>query len=753
MALDLTVIAVLCASIAAGLYWLRRPGNGATAFWVLGWVAAGAGGVLLLLQTELPRARLLSYPLGTLFASLLLAGALAFADRRVPRWLLPSALGFGALRAALAASGRTTLAYGLAAAIEPALVLTAAVILFRTMRDPRASTIQRLLAPAFGLLAAGSLLHLLALMPGEEIGAGLSVFWFAVGPAILGLQIHAGGERMRAALHESRTSLAQRVEERTAELARANASLREQVAERGTAEAALRLSEERYRTVSELSSDFSFAFRIDSDLSLRREWITGAFTRITGYEPERLDGHGWLTVLPMEDRQGVRGRFESGAGDGKPVTLEQRILTRSGETRWLEIQLEAVRSASDGTRVVGAARDVTSAKQAEDERRRLEQHVHEAQKLESLGILTGGIAHDFNNLLTVILGNARLAADTLEGETPLRQQLDRIRSAGEQASGLTEQMLTATGRVAITPVPIDLSREIAETRELLRSVIPVGCTLESSLAAGLPGIQGDRSQLRRLILGLTANAGEAMSSKPGTVWIRTGTMRATASFLADTHGTPSPPEGDYVYMEVADTGEGMDGATRARIFEPFFTTRFPGRGLGLATALGIVRAHGGVFKISSEVDRGTSVRVLLPRAASGGVPLAPASRLVPRGPGGRILVVDDEDWVLELTREFLERSGYQVLTASGGREALDCFRERADEIDAVVLDLAMPDIDGERVLMEMRRLRDDVPVILATGYDPEWTASRLGATAFAGLLRKPYEPEVLIRRLREALGE
>jgi CheY-like chemotaxis protein len=250
---------------------------------------------------------------------------------------------------------------------------------------------------------------------------------------------------------------------------------------------------------------------------------------------------------------------------------------------------------------------------------------------------------------------------------------------------------------------------------------------------------------------LVTNAGEALAGAAGTIEVRTSRRHLSRADLAHAHGHPDPPPGEYLCLEVADRGHGMDEATRARVFEPFFTTRFPGRGLGLAAVLGIARAHQGVVQVASGVGEGTRVRVLLPCARG-----VPAETRVEGSPAGgaraaRVLVVDDEAWVLDLTREFLERAGFEVVTAVGGRAGLECLRERAREISLVVLDLVMPDLEGEQVLEEMRRLAPEIPVLVATGLGGETAAQARALAGAAGLVRKPFEPEALVGRIRSLL--
>ncbi|MEN8182132.1 MAG: response regulator, partial [Myxococcota bacterium] len=645
---------------------------------------------------------------------------------------------------ALVAEGLPALSYGAALAVEPATLLACAALALRTSRSGETTPAQRLLAPGFFLLAVATTMHLGWLSQGEVFPWSLVAFWVAITPPLLGIQIQAAADRDRQLLERVRDRLEENVKERTSELAEANASLRQEIAERQSVEEALRESEERYRTVTELSSDFAFAFLIDPKLGFTLEWMSDQGGRLTGLSPAEAARRGWLSQLHPEDRARAAEVFQA-VRSGELRELEYRIFHSDGRLRWIQLQLATVQTRSDGSiRIVGAARDITDRKEAEEERRQLEQRMHEARRLESLGVLTGGIAHDFNNLFTVILGNVRLCQEEPEG-SDLENRLGRIKSAAGQAATLTEQMLLYAGEPSTSTTPCDLAKEVEETLAWLRGTIPERCRIETTLGPGLPLLAGDPPQLRRMVANLVTNAFEALGEEPGVVSLRTRQVQAHAEDLRTGHGANDALPGPYLSLEVSDTGAGMDADVRARILEPFFTTKFSGRGLGLASVLGIVRAHHGVLFVDSEPGRGTTVRVLLPVPKVG--PQNDASGSAQGGRRGRVLVVDDEAWVLELTREFLERAGYEVLTARGGREGLDRLRAAGDDVVLVILDLTMPDLDGARVLREMKRLRPELPVVLATGHSPESTSRQADLSDAAGFLKKPYEPEILLEEV------
>lgn len=373
---------------------------------------------------------------------------------------------------------------------------------------------------------------------------------------------------------------------------------------------------------------------------------------------------------------------------------------------------------------------------------RLEARMLHAQKLESLGVLAGGIAHDFNNLLVGILGNVGLALRELPGGTPAEPLLRDVQRAAGRAAELTGQMLAYAGKGHVARQAVNVNALVAEIAGLLAAVISKKAALITDFAGDLPNVAGDATQLRQVVMNLITNASDALGERAGTITVTTRTVQADRALLASAYVDEGLPEGLYVCLSVADDGAGMDAATRARIFDPFFTTKFTGRGLGLAAVLGILRGHRGAIRVDSEPGRGACFTVLLPCA--GEIPRAApvvgdsgVQRLL--AGGGMVLVADDEPAVRAVARRVLERAGYRVCVAGDGRAAVEQFAARAGEIAVVVIDMTMPQLRGDEVIAELRRLRPDVRVVLSSGFVE--LESRLERVRF---LPKPWTPEALL---------
>ena len=402
---------------------------------------------------------------------------------------------------------------------------------------------------------------------------------------------------------------------------------------------------------------------------------------------------------------------------------------------------------------VYVARDISERRQAEEGRARLEAQMREVQKLESLGVLAGGIAHDFNNLLMAIVGNADLAKLALEADSPALASLEEITRVSLRAADLCGQMLAYSGRGRFVIGRYDLSEMVGEMTQMLEVSVSKKASLHYDLAPALPAVEVDATQLRQIIMNLITNASEALGGEAGAITFTTGVTACGGDYLAGCYLGENLTAGPYVFLEVTDSGSGMDEDTRRRIFEPFFTTKFTGRGLGLAVVIGIVRGHQGAIRVASAPGQGTTFRVLLPAVA-----WRPEDRTASPAPGaplhrsGTVLLVDDDPAVRRVGERMLARLGFKVISAAHGREGLEAFRERQGKIDCVILDLTMPEMAGDEVFRELKSLQQDVCVILSSGYTEEDVARRFADTGPAGFVQKPYTLANLQSTLNHVLG-
>jgi len=511
--------------------------------------------------------------------------------------------------------------------------------------------------------------------------------------------------------------------------------LRERVAELEASEADRRRAEQEIRDLAKfLSENPNPVLRIAPEVEVLYanpaacKLLFGGDTANPSHAPPR-----WLPVL----REAMRSE--------SPQELEEQFGERTFNFVFAPV--------ADSGYVNIYGLDVTDSKRAEHRRRELQVQVQRARKLESLGVLAGGIAHDFNNLLAVMVGNADLAASELLEQSPAWSNLQEIKKAGLRATHLTNQMLAYSGRGRFIIKPVDLNELVRGMRHLLEASIPGWIALRYDLADDLPEIRADGSHMQQAIMNLVANATEAIGDDTGAITIRTGAMEADRSYLSRTHLADRCAEGRYVFLEVVDTGHGMDADTQARLFEPFFSTRFAGRGLGLSATLGIVRSHNGTIMVNSRVGEGTTVQLLFPCNPEKAPPLeAEIGRPVEGWTGqGVILVVDDEQGLRILARKMLESVGLTVLTADGGREAVEVFAANADRISAVLLDMTMPEMSGRETFDRLLRIRPDVPVLLCSGYAEEDASRQFGDEPLAGFLHKPFGMEEMISKIRRVL--
>ncbi len=512
---------------------------------------------------------------------------------------------------------------------------------------------------------------------------------------------------------------------------------------------ALSASETKFRRMVENASDIIYRLRLDP---VGFDYISPSIELITGYPPSAFYENPYLLrdVIHPDDRASVDRSPDQLHGETSEVLA--RWVHKDGTVRWVEARSVLVEdSAGRPVAREGIARDMTELRRREEERTALEKRLQQTQKLESLGVLAGGIAHDFNNLLTGIIGHASLMRMNAACPPALAEHAQQVELAATRAADLCRQMLAYSGKGRFSVRRLDLDALVRETTQLLKLSTSKSTELELSLHASHASIEGDPTQLQQVIMNLVLNASEALEGKPGTVRVTTGLAHVAREELKTAFLSPELPSGRYAFLEVSDTGAGMDTETQARIFDPFFTTKFTGRGLGLSAVLGIVRGHSGAIRVDSQAKVGTVFRVLLP-AVDGAAPSSGrASRPSSALRSGTVLVVDDEEIVRKVTARILEALGYSVVTAVDGRDGVDTFRAATTPFVAVLMDLTMPKLDGVAACEAIRELDPRVPVLLMSGFNEQDAIARFAGAGLAGFLQKPFTTELLDAKLLAAL--
>ena len=521
------------------------------------------------------------------------------------------------------------------------------------------------------------------------------------------------------------------------------------------AEGERRLDTERERSAAVLAAAGVSAFELC--LPERRMVVDDRFLTVLGLSRNRLTDPAvsYAELVHPDDRQRIAAALRRHAAEEtRTIDVEVRMRHLAGHYVWVMIRGGIVERDRAGRprRICGAQMDVSARYSAWEEHERLEAQLRQAQKFESLGVLAGGIAHDFNNLLCGILGNVDLAVLDLDRDHPVQQSLEEIRSAAHQATELCRQMLAYTGRERLEATNVDVSEIAQRMKQLLGVSISKKISLRFELAGALPPVRADTSQLRQVLLNLVLNASEASGNEPGVISVRTGIEHCSLDSFESTYFQENLQEGAYVFIEVTDSGSGMDAETKARLFDPFYTTKFLGRGLGLAAVLGIVRAHSGAIRVYSELGRGSTLKVLLPALDLGAVPtVSPTSRR--RMGGGLVLLADDEPSVRSVGQRMLERLGYRVLIAEDGQQAVALLERHGASVVLVLLDMAMPHLDGVEAFREMRRLRPDIRVVLTSGYSESEATSRFAGKGLAGFLQKPFRLDALRTVMQAAVAD
>jgi PAS domain S-box-containing protein len=513
---------------------------------------------------------------------------------------------------------------------------------------------------------------------------------------------------------------------------------------RGLTAEALRESEERWQFALEGSGDGVW----DHDIAAGREYYSEQWKRMLGYEPHEIGVtyEAWKELVHPDDRERVLEEARRHLRGEIPVYVaEFRIRCRDGSYKWVlsRGKVMARNEKGEPLRIVGTHSDIT-------DRKRMEEQLNRAQKMEAIGQLAGGVAHDFNNILTTIIGRAYLLESKLADQRDLCNHVEQIALAAERASTLTQRLLAFSREQVVELRRVSLNDVVRKSSELLSRLIREDTEISFRFSDPAPVVLGDEDRLAQILMNLVTNARDAISG-PGRIVISTDTARIGQP-AESRHG--AVPPGDYAVLSLTDNGTGMDENIRDRIFEPFFTTKEVGKGtgLGLAVVYGIVRQHNGFINVRSEPGQGTTFAFYLPLLE--GSPedsVAGTEALLPKG-HGTILVAEDEDAVRALMTAILVENGYRVVEAENGVEAVARFMENRDAIDAVLLDVIMPRMNGREACEEILKVRPDVKILFVSGYAGDFLDANLLKRRENGFIQKPLRPRELISRIQESLG-
>jgi PAS domain S-box-containing protein len=513
---------------------------------------------------------------------------------------------------------------------------------------------------------------------------------------------------------------------------------------RKQAETALRESEELFRNLADTAPVMMWISGPDKLCTFfNKTWLI-----FTGRTLEQELGDGWAEGIHPDDLERCYAGYCSAFDARRDFHIEYRLRRADGVYRWL-LCSGVPRFAPGGAFAgyIGSDVDITDLKRAQVE-------AVERQKLESLGALTSGIAHDFNNLLGSVLAEAELAElEVAAGSSPA-VQIQRIKAVAVRASEIVRELMIYSGQNQADLGSVDLSRLVEEMLELLKVSISKHAVLKTNLPRNLPAVRGNAAQIRQIVMNLIINASEALGERDGVIHVVT----SLAGGVRNLPLVPALnlPEGDYLRLEVSDTGCGITEEQRARIFDPFFSTKFAGRGLGLAVVHGIVRAHAGLIHVSSRPGKSTTFQIFLPCAATMAdqnlASPVPALTLQ-TNEAATLLFVEDEESLRTSVSKMLSRKGFSVVGAGDGTTAVHLLRTHPSEIDVILLDMTLPGTPSREVIAEAQRERPAVKIVLTSAYSREMVTQSLDAPIVKGFIRKPFQFDELLRMLRATLDD
>ena len=508
------------------------------------------------------------------------------------------------------------------------------------------------------------------------------------------------------------------------------------ITERKQAEKELRESEEKYRMLAETASESI----ITCDLTGRIYYINRAGIELSGYPKDEALGKNLSEILPADQIPMLTERIKKRiAGDKETRFLESALINKAGKRVQVELSSSPI---VENDKVVGTlivARDIT-------ERKTLEVQLQQIQKMESIAILAGGIAHQFNNALSLITGNLDLLTMDYPNDESINNYVEQMRYSTHRITQLTSQLLAYARGGKYQVKIVALSDFVRDTLPLIGHTIKPSVYTETDLSRNILNVKADLTQMQMVLSAILSNASEAIEGE--------GRIRITCKnkMIQDERAKDFPglKPGPYVNLEIEDDGKGMDEETKSRIFEPFFTTKFQGRGLGLAAAYGIIKNHDGWISVDSELGKGTTVRIFLP-AIEAKVKELKKQKIEPVKGTGTILVIEDEEMLMDVSRAILERLGYRVLAAQNGKEAIDIAKTFDGDIDLAILDILLPDMGGKAIYPLLMEARPKLKVIICSGYSIDGSAKEILDAGAQDFIQKPFTIADLSEKLKKVL--
>jgi len=543
------------------------------------------------------------------------------------------------------------------------------------------------------------------------------------------------------ALREQKDSLDRMVQERTA---------------------ALRESEKKYREIFEKIIDLFYV--VDNEGILRI--VSPSVEQILGYAPDQVIGKklAWFYVNPED-----RGQFLSILREKEEVKeYETSLRAKNGSVVWVSTNAQFYRDEQGNILgVQGISRDITDRKLAMEEKAKLQGHLQQIQKMESIGSLAGGIAHDLNNILFPISGLSEMLLDDIPPDSPERESIEQIHKSAQRGSELVKQILTFSRQSKPMKLPIRIQPILKEVLKLARAAIPMNIEISSHINTDCGLVSADPTQVHQIAMNLLTNAYHAVEQSGGTINVELKET-ATGSNIRMFHPAFGEKDesqfhamqgdllaGGYACITVSDTGTGIDQTLIDKIFDPYFTTKEQGKGtgLGLSVVHGIVKEHGGDIRVYSEVGKGTAFHVYLPLLKDGrSSKTAAVTRMYPTG-CERILLVDDEEPIARMVQMMLEKLGYQITVRTNSLDAVSAFKANSGDFDLVISDKGMPLMTGEQLAMELISIRPGIPIIICTGFSDEIDEHHSKTIGIKGFLMKPVSLVDLAEMVRKVLDE